>query len=186
MDNINSILNQEPKWYILSVWSSKELKVKQNIEKLLETNEGLKNFVFQIEVPTQEEIVEKDGKRKVKETKKYPGFVFIKMIYSRETAYLITTSSNWIGNFLGPKDKPTPLTQEEILRNGLETRDESTYNFNVGDEIFIIKGVFESQHGKIKSINQEKKKVSISMEMFGRETVFDLNFDDIQKLNTNK
>ncbi len=186
MDNINSILNQEPKWYILSVWSSKELKVKQNIEQLLETKEVLKNFIFQIEVPTQEEIVEKDGKRKVKETKKYPGFVFIKMIYDKNIAYIITTSSNWIGNFLGPKDKPTPLSKEEVLRNGLETRDESTYDFNVGDDIFIIKGVFENNTGIIKSVNQEKKKVSISMKMFGRETVFDLNFDDIQKVNTNK
>ena len=178
---MGTTIDTEPKWYILSVWSGKETKVQEYIAQLLESNPALKTQIFETKVPTEDKIVEKDGKRKVKTEKKYSGYVFIKMIYSTETAYQVTSLQN-VSSFLGPKDKPTPLGREEILRNGLETRNDDSYDYEVGDSVSIIKGVFEGNIGTIKKINAEKKTINIVMQMFGRDTSFDLNFDDVQKV----
>jgi transcriptional antiterminator NusG len=102
------------KWYVIHVFSSYETVVKNNLEKMIENN-NLQDYIKEISIPTEEEIVEKNGKRKIVERKKFPGYVFVKMIYSDHLWYMITNTRGVTG-FVGPQGKALPLTNDEIKR----------------------------------------------------------------------
>lgn len=167
------------KWYVAHTYSGHENKVKANIEKLVE-NRGMQDVIFEVRVPVEEYIETKDGKKKVKERKMFPGYVMVKMIMTDESWYLVRNTRGVTG-FVGPGSKPVPLTNEEVKLLGVqEVLPE--IDINVGDVIKITSGYFENFIGTVENINAEKRKLKVFVSMFGRETLVELDFDQVEKL----
>lgn len=184
MENENTvIMNKVPQWYVIHVYSSYEFMVKNNLEKMIENNH-LQDFIYEISIPVKEEIVERNGKRKVVEKKKFPGYVFVKMIHTQEVGYLVINTRGVTG-FCGPQGKPLALTDDEIKRMGLEKRDAEDFDISVGDLIRVISGAFESNIGTVEKIYPDKEKVQVMMQLFGRETPVELEFNQVEKVTSN-
>ncbi|NCA93198.1 transcription termination/antitermination protein NusG, partial [bacterium] len=134
--------NQDVRWYVIHVYSSYETVVKNNLEKMIENN-GLQNHIFEIAIPVEEDIVEKNGKRKIVERKKFPGYVFIKMIYTDHVWYMVANTRGVTG-FVGPQGKALAITTEEIKRMGLEKISVEDFDIAVGDNVKVISGALET------------------------------------------
>jgi len=172
----------KPSWYIIHTYSSYESKVEKSIRNLIENN-GLQDQIFDITVPEYEDIIEKeDGKKKIVQRKKFPGYVFIKLIYSDRIWYLVT-QTNGVTGFVGPAGRPTPLTEAEIKRLGLEKPSENeVYDFIEGEAVKVVSGPLEGFTGTVESISAERKKIKVVVAMFGRETPVELDFAQVEKL----
>ncbi len=167
------------KWYVAHTYSGHENKVKANIEKLVE-NRGMQDVIFEVRVPVEEYVETKNGKKKVKERKMFPGYVMVKMIMTDESWYLVRNTRGVTG-FVGPGSKPVPLTNEEVKLLGVQEALPEV-DINVGDVIKITSGYFENFIGTVENINTEKRKLKVFVSMFGRETLVELDFDQIEKL----
>lgn len=167
------------KWYVVHTYSGYENKVKANLEKIVE-NRNMQEYILDIVVPMEEQVEIKDGKRKVTLKKVFPGYVLVKMIMTDESWYVIRNTRGVTG-FVGPGSKPVPLTEEEIRSMGVE---EFTpiVDYEVGDTVRVISGPLENFIGIVEEINMEKKKVRVSVSMFGRETPVELELVQIQKI----
>lgn len=168
-------------WYVVHTYSGHENKVKANIEKMVE-NRGMKDDIFEVAVPTEEYVETKPGKSKgkIKERKLFPGYVLIKMIINDESWYLVRNTRGVTG-FVGPASKPVPLSKEEIKSLGVQEVVVANIDFKVKDTVKITSGPFENFVGKIESINMDKEKVKVYVSMFGRETLVELEFIQIEK-----
>lgn len=167
------------KWYVAHTYSGHENKVKANIEKLVE-NRGMQDVIFEVRVPVEEYIETKNGKKKVKERKMFPGYVMVKMIMTDESWYLVRNTRGVTG-FVGPGSKPVPLTNEEIKLLGVQ-EPLPEVDVKVGDVIKITSGYFENFIGTVESVNMEKRKLKVFVSMFGRETLVELDFEQIERL----
>lgn len=168
------------RWYVIHVYSSYETVVKNNLEKMIENN-NLQNYIFEISIPVEEDIVEKNGKRKIVERKKFPGYVFIKMIYTDHVWYMVANTRGVTG-FVGPQGKALPLTNEEIKRMGLEKISAEDFDIVVGDNVKVISGALETFLGIVEEISVDKQKVKVIVQMFGRQTPVELDFNQIEKI----
>jgi len=166
------------KWYVVHTYSGHENKVKTNIEKMVE-NRGMEDQVEEVSVPMEEVVEVKDGKRVVKERKKFPGYVLVKMIMNDKTWYIVRNTQGVTG-FVGPGSKPIPLTDEEMRRMGLQ--EVVSVDFVVGDQVKVMSGPFENFMGTVESINDDQQKVKVYISMFGRETLTELTFSQVEKL----
>ena len=138
--------------------------------------------IFDIQIPTEETLEEKaNGKKKVVERKKFPCYVFLKMIYSNEIWYLVTNTRGVTG-FVGPQGRPMPLTEEEVKRMGLGDKNVEI-DFVVGDDVQILNGPLETFTGKVVSINAAAQKVMVNVSMFGRATDVEVEFFQVKKIN---
>ncbi|MBO5776620.1 MAG: transcription termination/antitermination factor NusG [Clostridia bacterium] len=173
--------NENIKWYVIRTYSAYEAFVQKNIEKMVE-NHNLQDFIFNVSIPTEQVIVEKNGKRKVVERKKFPGYVYIKMIYTDQLGYLIRTIRGASG-FVGPEGKPLPLTIEEVKRIGLEKIYEADFHVEVGDNVRIVSGPLETFLATVEEIYPDKEKVKVVVQMFGRQTPVELEYSQIEKIN---
>lgn len=169
---------QDARWYVVHVYSTYEDKVKSYLETLIE-NGAAKGQIFEVVVPKKEEIIDRNGKRKVVERKKFPGYVFIKMIHTLEIGYLVLHTRG-VTRFVGPSGKPFPLTDDEIIRMGLEERDIGSMDIRIGDTIQVISGAFESNLGTVEKLYPEK--VQVVMQLFGRDTPVELDYAQIEKI----
>jgi transcriptional antiterminator NusG len=172
-------MSDESKWYVAHTYSGYENKVKANLEKIVE-NRGLQDQILDIVVPMEEQIEIKDGKKKVSLRKVFPGYVLIKMFMNDESWYVVRNIRGVTG-FVGPGSKPVPLTEDEIKTMGVEET-VPIVDYAVGDNVRVISGPLENFIGVVEEINMEKKKVRVSVSMFGRETPVELEFLQIQKL----
>ena len=173
---------EELRWYIIHTYSGYEAMVKDSLEKLIENN-NLQDRICDIQILTEETLEEKaNGKKKVVERKKFPCYVFIKMIYSNELWYMIT-STRGVTGFVGPQGRLLPLTEEEVARLGLERPDNVEVDFVVGDTVTIVSGPLESFSGKVVSLNRAAQKVMVNVEMFGRSTDVEVEFIQVKKVN---
>ncbi len=166
------------KWYVVHTYSGHENKVKTNIEKMVE-NRGMEDQLEEVSVPMEEVVEVKDGKRVVKERKKFPGYVLVKMIMNDKTWYIVRNTQGVTG-FVGPGSKPIPLTDEEMRRMGLQ--EVVSVDFVVGDQVKVMSGPFENFMGTVESINDDQQKVKVYISMFGRETLTELTFSQVEKL----
>lgn len=167
------------KWYVVHTYSGHENKVKANIEKLVENRE-MQDIIFEVKVPTEEVIEIKNGKKKVKEKKMFPGYVIVKMIMTDESWYLVRNTRGVTG-FVGPGSKPVPLTEQEVKALGvIELL--PAIDLEENDTVKVIDGPFESFIGTVESISNEKRKVKVYVSMFGRETLVELDFEQIEKV----
>ncbi|MDR3262917.1 MAG: transcription termination/antitermination protein NusG [Clostridiales bacterium] len=167
----------------MHTYSGYENMVEQNLKKMAESN-NLQDMITDIAIPVEEDIVEKaNGKKKVVERKKFPGYVFIKMVHTKQMWYMVT-STRGVTGFVGPASRAIPLSQEEVVRMGLEKMIVSDdVIFAPKDKVKVISGALESFIGEVKSISHDRKKAHVQIAMFGRETEVDLDFSQIEKIN---
>ena len=171
---------EQAKWYVIHTYSGYEAMVKDSLEKLIENN-NLQENIFEIQIPTEETLEEKaNGKKKLVERKKFPCYVFLKMIYSNDIWYLVTNTRDVTG-FVGPLGRPLPLTDEEVARMGL-VKVAIDVDFTIGDTVSIVSGPLESFSGEVVSMNDQTQKVMVNVEMFGRATDVELDFVQVKKV----
>lgn len=171
---------KEAKWYVVHTYSGHENKVKANIEKMVE-NRGMKDDIFEVAVPTEEYMDTKSGKKKLKERKMFPGYVLVKMIINDEAWYLVRNTRGVTG-FVGPASKPVPLSDEEVKALGVQETVLEAVDFKVKDVIKVTSGPFESFIGTVESLSMEKRKLKVFVSMFGRETLVELDFEQVEKI----
>lgn len=167
-------------WYVVHTYSGHENKVKANLEKMVE-NRGMIDDIFEVAVPTEEYTDDKNGVKKVKERKMFPGYVLVKMIINDESWYLVRNTRGVTG-FVGPGSKPVPLTEQEVKALGVQEAILPFTNLNIKDVVKVTSGPFESFMGNVDSLNLEKGKVKVYVSMFGRETLVELDFDQVEKI----
>ena len=168
-------MSDEAKWYVVHTYSGYENKVASNLEKTVE-NHSLQNLIFEIRVPTEKVTeVAANGKTKEVERKIFPGYVIVKMILTDESWYAVRNIRGCTG-FVGPSSKPIPLTDEEVERLGVETRNVEV-SYNVGDSVQITDGPLEGFIGTVEEIDVD---IRVMVSMFGRETPVDLELDQAE------
>lgn len=173
---------ENARWYVIHTYSGYEAMVKDSLEKLIENN-NLQENIFEIQIPTEETLEEKaNGKKKVVERKKFPCYVFLKMIYSNDIWYLVTNTRGVTG-FVGPQGRPLPLTDEEVARMGL-VKKVVKIDFGVGDTVQMVSGPLESFCGKVVSLNESTQKVMVNVSMFGRNTDVEVDFVQVKKIDS--
>ena len=174
-------MNEEPKWYILHTYSGYEAMVKDSLEKLIENN-NLGDYIVDLKIPMEQVVEEKNGKLKVVERKLLPCYVFIKMIYTNQIWYYVT-STRGVTGFCGPQGRPIPMKPEEIRKMRLEEPVVSGDAFAIGDNVSIIDGPLKGFFGTIKGVNPSAQKATVSTTMFGRETDVEVEYVQIEKLD---
>jgi transcriptional antiterminator NusG len=172
-------MSDRARWYVVHTYSGYENKVKANLEKAIE-NRNLEALIQDIQVPLEEVVEEKDGKRKVSLKKKFPGYVIIKMVMGDEAWYVVRNTRGVTG-FVGPGSKPVPLSDEEVKSMGV-TETTIDLDLEIGENIRIVSGPLKDSIATIQEIILEKHKVKALVEMFGRETLAELDFNQVEKL----
>ena len=173
-------IKESPQWYVIHTYSGYESMVENNLHNMVENN-GLQDWIFEVKVPVEDDIVEKNGKRKVVQRKKFPSYVFIKMIYSNHIWFMVTNTRGVTG-FVGPAGRPLPLRDDEVKRLGLEVIEFKDLDIKPGDNVRVISGALENFDGVIESISAERQKVKVIISMFGRDTPVELDFSQVEKL----
>ena len=169
----------EAKWYVVHTYSGYENKVKANMEKAIE-NRGMQELIDQVVVPTQDTIEIKNGVKKHVQRKIYPGYVLVKMIMTDETWFVVRNTTG-VTSFVGPASKPIPLTDEEIISMGIDMPD-IELDIKVDELVRIIAGPFDGSIGNVKEVNAQKKTVTVSLSVFGRETQVELDYHIVQRM----
>ena len=159
------------KWYVVHTYSGYENKVANDLMTTVE-NRNLQDMILEVKVPTEIVTEKTDDKVKEVEHKIFPGYVFIKMIYTDETWYIVRNIRGCTG-FVGPGSKPVPLTDAEVYRMGVEQRSVKI-SYSVGDSVRIIDGPLEDFVGVVEEIDAVKGYVRVTVSMFGRETPVEL------------
>ena len=172
-------MSEKARWYVVHTYSGYENKVKVNLEKTIE-NRNLQELLQDIQVPMEEVIEEKDGKQKISLKKKFPGYVLVKMLMTDESWYVVRNTRGVTG-FVGPASKPVPLTEEEIYSMGV-TETPVEIDLEVGESVRVISGPLREFVATIQEINLEKRKIKALIDMFGRETLAELEFTQVEKL----
>ena len=170
------------KWYVVHTYSGYENTVKATIEKTVQSR-GLQEQILNIAIPmeTVTEITEA-GVSKTYDRKLYPGYVFVKMVYSDNTWHAVR-SIRGVSGFVGPSgEDPIPLTEDEVYEMGVEKR-EIVVNYAVGDTVRILDGPFSSFTGTVEAIEVEKNSVSVVVTMFGRETSVEFELDEVEVIS---
>ena len=168
------------RWYVVHTYSGHENKVKVNIEKLVESR-GMQDLILDVVVPTEDRVEIKNGQRKIKTKKMFPGYVLVKMIVTNESWYLVRNAQGVTG-FVGEGSEPIPLTDEEVRRLGIE-KTVIVLNIEPGDTVKIISGPFKGFTGLVEEINADRQTLRTKVDMFGRATPVELEFDQVDKLN---
>lgn len=174
--------NKDRAWYVIHCYSGYENKVRHNLEQRIETM-GMKDKIFEVIVPTQEEIEVKDGKRRVVERHVFPGYVLVNMILDDESWFVVRNTPGVTG-FVGMGNQPTPLRPEEvaqILKRMEAEAPRVKVTFKVGERVRIIDGPFNDFRGTVADIDQERNKVRVMVNFFGRETPVELDFLQVEK-----
>ena len=172
-------MEEKPCWYILHTYSGYEMMVKDSLFRLIENN-NLKDQIFDVKIPMEQTIEEKNGKRKIVERKLLPCYVFIKMIYSNQLWYWVTNTRGVTG-FVGPQGRPIPMKEDEIRKLRLEEV-VTDADFKVGDTISIDAGPLEGFDGVITELNDLAQKAKVNIQMFGRSTDVEVEYIQIKKI----
>lgn len=168
----------EANWYVVHTYSGYENKVKANIEKTIESLK-LQDQILEVSVPMQDVIEVKNGVKKRVQKKLFPGYVLLHMVMNDDVWYVVRNTRGVTG-FVGPDSKqPVPLSDAEMRSMGIRN-DEVTVDFEIGDTVMVTSGVWENTTGQIKQINTHKQIVTISVDMFGRETPVEISFSDVK------
>jgi transcriptional antiterminator NusG len=169
-------------WFVIHCYSGYENKVRHNLEQRIETM-GMKNMIFDVVVPTQEEIEVKDGKRRTVERHIFPGYVLVNMILTEESWYVVRNTPGVTG-FVGMGNEPTPLRPEEVLQIVKRMEADAPtvkVTFKVGERVRIIDGPFNDFRGVVDEIDMERTKVRVLVNFFGRETPVELDFLQVER-----
>lgn len=173
----------EPKWYVIQTYSGQEEKVKASIEKGIEKG-GMQKKILQILVPTEETVEIKGNKRLEKVRKMFPGYVFVEMVLDDESWYAIRQTPG-VSRFIGSKTAPTPVMDREMQRvlKQLGVKQEKLeITFEIGEAVRVISGPFRGYTGSVNEINPDKGKLKVLINIFGRDTPVEVNFEHAEKV----
>lgn len=169
-------------WYVVHCYSGYEEKVKKNLEQRIESM-GMKDYIFEVLVPTEEVIEIRDGQRQTVKRRIFPGYVLVKMIMNERSWYVVRNTPGVTG-FVGIGSKPTPLTEEEvakIMQRVYAPAPQVEVGFRPGERVRIIEGPFAEFIGIVDEIFPDKGKVRILLSFFGRETPVELDVLQVEK-----
>ena len=173
-------------WYVVNTYSGHENKVKEKLEMRINSME-MQDYIFRVVVPEQKEIEIKDGTKKEKIKKMFPGYVLVEMIMSDEAWYVVRNTPGVTG-FIGSSGKgakPTPLMPDEIdriLSNMGMMRTDAEKELEIGDKVSIINGPFSGMMGKVEAIDLENARLNIVIDLFGQETTVDVEVFQVSKV----
>lgn len=169
-------------WYVVHCYSGYENKVRHAIEQRIETM-GMDDKIFDVMVPTEEEVEIKEGKRRVVERRVFPGYVLVQMLMDEDSWYVVRNTPGVTG-FVGMGNKPTPLTEQEVSQIMRRMEAEAPVvkvTFKPGQKVRIIDGPFNDITGIVDEIDMERTKVRVMVNFFGRETPVELDFLQVEK-----
>jgi len=169
-------------WYVIHCYSGYENKVRYNLEQRIESM-GMKDKIFDVVIPTQEEIEVREGKRHSIERHVFPGYILVNMILSEESWYVVRNTPGVTG-FVGMGNEPTPLRPEEvsqILRRMEAEAPHIKVTFKPGERVRIIDGPFNDFRGTVSEIDMDRAKVTVMVNFFGRDTPVELDFLQVEK-----
>ena len=171
----------------MHTYSGYENKVKSNLEKRIESM-NMEDFIFRVIIPTEDVEEKKNNKLVTTKRKTFPGYVLVEMIMTDDSWYIVRNTpgvTGFVGSH-GAGSKPAPLLQEEInhiLRSiGMSTR-QSDLEVALGDTVKIIEGAFSGLEGVVTEIDEEKQKLKVNIDMFGRETSTELDFEQVDNID---
>ena len=175
-------MESEKKWYVIHTYSGYENKVKANLERKVHSM-GMEDEIFNVIVPMEDETEVKDGKKKVTKKKVFPGYALVEMIVNDRSWYVVRNTPGVTG-FVGSNTKPVPLTEEEANRilKAMGMDKPTELDVEVGDQVNITSGAFENFVATITEIDYSKSKIKGVVDMFGRETAIEADFDQIEKI----
>ena len=169
-------------WYVVHCYSGYEKKVRHNLEQRIETM-GMKEKIFDVVVPTEEEIEVKEGKRRTVERRVFPGYILVNMILTEESWYVVRNTPGVTG-FVGMGNQPIPLRPEEvahIVKRMEADAPRIKVTFRLGERVRIVDGPFNDFRGTVSEIDIERAKVRVMVNFFGRETPVELDFLQVEK-----
>lgn len=177
------LLEREKNWYVIHTYSGYEDAVVKNLKQRIESL-GMEDKIFNVIVPKEKKIKIKNGKRKMVEEKIYPGYVLVEMIVDDESWYVVRNTPRVTG-FLGAGTTPIPVAQKDIddlMKRMYQDVAEFKIDFEVGDAVKITDGPFKGFEGKISTIDKEKGKVKVMVNMFGRDVSVELDSLQVKKV----
>jgi len=183
-DGERTATTTEPAWYVIHTYSGYENKVKKNLEQRVSTLD-MADKIFEIVVPTEEEIEIRNGQRHTVQKKVFPGYVLVKMVMSDDSWYVVRNTPG-VTSFVGMGNKPTALGEAEVQAIIKQMEAEAPrvkVTLGVGQAVRIIDGPFADFQGVIDEINQEKGKIKVLVSFFGRETPVELDFLQVERLS---
>lgn len=176
----------EKNWYVVHTYSGYENKVKANLEKRVESM-GMQDKIFRVIVPEEEQTDIKNGKTKVTKKKVFPGYVLVEIVMTDDSWYVVRNTPGVTG-FVGSSghgSKPTALLPDEVTsilkQMGMDERRRDA-EFELGETVVVKEGPFADFEGTVEEIDQDKGKLKVHVNMFGRETPVELDFDQVNKL----
>ena len=172
-------------WYVVHSYAGYENKVKTNLESRI-SSLNMEDYIFQIEVPTEEVMEVKGGKRQAVVRKKLPGYLFVRMDLTDESWSAVRNTPGVTG-FVGQTSRPTPLTVDEVVKQLAPPRQKTVVaqkavDFEVGESITVTDGPFATLPATINEINLDSQKLKVLVSIFGRETPVELSFNQVAKL----
>lgn len=171
------------RWYVVHCYSGYENKVRHAIEQRIETMD-MGDRIFDVIVPTEEQIEIKDGKRRNVERKVFPGYILVEMMMDEDSWYVVRNTPGVTG-FVGMGNTPTPLRDEEVSQIMKRMEADApvvTVTFKVGQKVRIVDGPFNDVPGTVAEIDADRSKVRVMVSFFGRETPVELDFLQVEKL----
>ncbi|MBF0521495.1 MAG: transcription termination/antitermination protein NusG [Candidatus Omnitrophica bacterium] len=175
----------EMKWYVVHTQTGSEEKAKSGLEGRMKTT-ALKEYIGEVVVPTEQVSEIRSGKKRITSRKFFPGYILIKMKMSKESWYLVKSAPGITG-FIGPGRKPTPISDAEvdaILRRTEDTETKPTpkTSYDIGESIRIAQGPFANFNGTVMEVYPDRGKLKVSVSIFGRATLVELEYWQVEKL----
>ena len=172
---------ENAKWYVLHTFSGYENVAKENLE-IVKDKYSLQERIFDIVIPMEDVVEEKNGKQKIVSRKVMPGYIMVKMIYGDDIWHAVTRTRGITG-FVGPKGRPLHLTEDEIRKMRLEKNTVVDISIAENDKVEVLDGALNGFVGTVISVDQENAKCKVMVEMFGRDTPVDLKLEQVKKVN---
>lgn len=171
---------EDAKWYVLHTFSGYENVAKENLE-IVREKYSLEHRIFDIVIPMEDVVEEKNGKQKIVSRKVMPGYIMVKMIYGDDIWHAVTRTRGITG-FVGPKGRPLHLTDEEIRKMRLEKNTVVDITIAENDKVEVLEGALNGFVGTVISVDRENAKCKVMVEMFGRDTPVDLSLEQVRKI----
>jgi len=183
LDETTTAVLDDRQWYVIHTYSGYENKVRTNLEHRVESM-GVQDKIFQVVIPTEEEVEIKDGQRRTVQKKVFPGYVLVEMILSDDSWYVVRNTPGVTG-FVGSGNKPTALQDAEvkaILKQMKMETPKVKVSFSKGERVKVVDGPFTDFIGVVDEINPERGKVKVLVSFFGRETPVELDFLQVSRI----
>ncbi|EPZ45908.1 transcription termination/antitermination protein NusG [Alicyclobacillus acidoterrestris] len=179
--------NLEKHWYVIHTYSGYENKVKSNLESRVQSM-GMEDRIFNVMVPTEDELELKNGKKRVVQRKVFPGYVLVEMVMTDDSWYVVRNTpgvTGFVGS-TGAGSKPVPLLPHEvqaILKSMDANEPKSNVKYDVGEVVRLVEGPFADMVGTVEEVNPEHQKLKVLVSMFGRETPLEVEYQQVERLS---